>query len=460
MKRAACVAIWLLCMCVFRAANAATATTIATGDAVTIGYAALPLNGPWRFHVGDDPRWADPAFDDSAWEGVDLTPPPGARDNDVGLPGYVAGWQARGHAGYYGYAWYRMRVTVAAPPGRRLAVAGPFAVDSAYQLYANGRLLGAVGDFSGVTPTAYSMHRPALFPLPADLHGTVSIVLAIRVWLGPWARAPDGGGIHISPLIGTLSAITDHCRLQWLTLFEGYVVDAVEGLLLLLLAVMALSMRPVDPDPAYSWVAAAAFLLAVHRGNQAVMFLGSFETVHEFELFIVVLAIPLYTGAWILAWRAWFALRSPSWVQGAVLGLTLAYVLAAFVGRSWFRGVLPDFAFGAAAHVITVLRWGLLLLYALTAYQGVRQRPREGWYVLAPMAVLAAGIFGGELHYFGTAGIWFPFGIGLSLSECAYAAFVPLMAALLLGRLWSHGGGRPHLQPRASSMMRGAASPP
>jgi hypothetical protein len=60
----------------------------------------ITLNGPWRFHTGDDPRWADPAFDDSRWEVVDLTPRPGARDPDTGFPGYVPGWTTRGHPGY------------------------------------------------------------------------------------------------------------------------------------------------------------------------------------------------------------------------------------------------------------------------------------------------------------------------------------------------------------------------
>jgi hypothetical protein len=34
-------------------------------------------------------------------------------------------------------------------------------------------------------------------------------------------------------------------------------------------------------------------LLGIHRGNQVIMFLGNFETLHEFELFIITLAIPL-----------------------------------------------------------------------------------------------------------------------------------------------------------------------
>jgi hypothetical protein len=70
----------LLALCPFLAASAAPAA-----DArITIGQAVVALNGPWKFHTGDDPKWAEPAFDDSAWETVDLTPPAGARDNDVG----------------------------------------------------------------------------------------------------------------------------------------------------------------------------------------------------------------------------------------------------------------------------------------------------------------------------------------------------------------------------------------
>ena len=33
---------------------------------VTLGQSVVALPGPWKFHVGDDPQWADPAFDDSA----------------------------------------------------------------------------------------------------------------------------------------------------------------------------------------------------------------------------------------------------------------------------------------------------------------------------------------------------------------------------------------------------------
>lgn len=49
---------------------------------VTLGQSALPLYGPWKFTVGDSPidpstgllLWAEPDFDDSRWETVDVTP--------------------------------------------------------------------------------------------------------------------------------------------------------------------------------------------------------------------------------------------------------------------------------------------------------------------------------------------------------------------------------------------------
>src|SRR6266487_2102837 len=405
---------------------------------ITLGEAVVALNGPWRFHTGDNLRWSDRNFDDSTWEKVDLTAPPGARDNDVGLPGYVSGWGARGHAGCYGYAWYRLHLNVSLPAGETLALAGPFAVDSAYQLYANGRLLGGVGDFSGSTPTAYSNHRPALFTLPPDVAGGGDIVLAVRVWMGSWPRAPGAGGIHIAPIIGASKAVTDQYRLQWLVLFEGYVVDAMEGLVLVLLALMALYVMPFDRSGrAYAWLAAALLLIAIHRGNQAIMFLGHFETIHDFELFIIVLAIPLYMGTWIIAWSEWFKLRNLVWLPRVVAGLTLMYVLAAFLGRSWFRGVFPEIMFTSLHYVINTVRYALLFLYLLVTYQGVRHTGREGWYTLPAVLVLGVGLYGQEIFYLGTPGIWFPFGIGLSLNECAYAVFEPLLAGLLLRRLWS-----------------------
>src|ERR1017187_5167634 len=63
---------------------------------VTLGQSAVPLFGPWKFTVGDSPidpktgqqLWAEPGFDDSRWETVDLTPKDGAVDPNGGISGY------------------------------------------------------------------------------------------------------------------------------------------------------------------------------------------------------------------------------------------------------------------------------------------------------------------------------------------------------------------------------------
>jgi hypothetical protein len=42
-----------------------------------------------------------------------------------GLSGYVPGWTAKGHPGYWGYAWYRINVHLQERSGEKLTLAGP-----------------------------------------------------------------------------------------------------------------------------------------------------------------------------------------------------------------------------------------------------------------------------------------------------------------------------------------------
>src|ERR1700691_4673580 len=47
---------------------------------IVLGNATAELTGPWRFHTGDNPAWAQPDFDDSGWSTMDLTLPRGSYD--------------------------------------------------------------------------------------------------------------------------------------------------------------------------------------------------------------------------------------------------------------------------------------------------------------------------------------------------------------------------------------------
>src|SRR5262249_7306561 len=131
---------------------------------ITVGDSTTPLYGPWKFHIGDSPidpvnhspLWSETDFDDSNWESVNLTPRDASLNPVYGFSEMVRGWTARGHAGYWGYAWYRVRVLVDAPPGKSLALEGPPAVDDGYQVFQNGILIGSFGGFSSSRPIVYN----------------------------------------------------------------------------------------------------------------------------------------------------------------------------------------------------------------------------------------------------------------------------------------------------------------
>src|SRR5215469_885406 len=78
---------------------------------VTLGQSPVARTGPWKFHVGDDPRWADPGFGDSDWQPYELMPGHSPlTPEEVTQSGELPGRQQHGHPGYTGYAWYRIRL--------------------------------------------------------------------------------------------------------------------------------------------------------------------------------------------------------------------------------------------------------------------------------------------------------------------------------------------------------------
>ena len=412
---------------------------------VSLSEAMATLNGPWRFHVGDDPRWAEPGFDDSGWEAVDLAAAARATDGDVGLPNYAPGWSARGHPGYHGYAWYRIELVLRVPPGEPLALLGPWAVDSAYQVYANGTLLGGVGNFSGLVPLAYGYHYPTLFALPAMPREQEPMVIAIRVWMGPWGSPlPGAGGIHIAPAIGERHAVTAQYRLQWLEIFAGYAVDAIPALLFFLAAIGVLCLQPFDRGGrTYPWLAAALTLSGIQRGNQAFFFWLRIETVSELVIFIIALTGSLSLGAWMMAWRAWLGVKA-AWLPAVTAALTLVLIAAQLLARPWlFHATFPHFVSIGVRDLITTVRLAFLLILILIAGGGVRRPGSGGWYALPAVLAIGAALFTPELVAVHVPGIWFPWGVGLSLSECASVAFVLLLFVLVLRRLWSYAGRRP-----------------
>lgn len=424
---------------------AASEATVSTSRAS----AYQELVGPWRFHVGDDLEWSSAGFDASAWESVNLTASQGAHDGDVGLTGFVPGWGARGHSGYDGFAWYRLRVSLSAAPGEHLVMAGPPAVDSAYQVFCNGQVLGGEGDFSRVPPAVTSI-RPHLYSLGScsagnDTGAPAPMVIAFRVWMAPWdLDDPAGGGIRIAPVMGAQRAVMARYRQQWGQTFRGYIVEVIEALAFALLAVMAgRAYARERTNPAYTWLAAALVLTGLYRANQALFAWTHLETVPEFTLISLVLLVPLCLYCWTMTWYAWFAAPRLRWIPRFAAPAAALCILGEFASRPWLHGSLAASAGGVWETVVTWDRLLFLLMTIVIVYAARRSAARDRWWSLGALVSVSIGVYARELSSLNVPGIWFPFGTGVSRTQYAYAAFAVLLFVLLWRRSKPTGNAWP-----------------
>jgi hypothetical protein len=154
----------------------------------------MSLDGPWRFQIGDDPRWADPKFDDSAWQTVKL----GQSLAEQGIDAYA------------GYAWYRLRVqpqqlaqfNSPGNPQLELLVTG----DSIGQLaaYVNGL---EAGHTRGMTDQPSMYQSPPFVVHLSAPQADGTIVVAIQTWAG--SGVSIGGGLLRKVELGAEDDIAD-----------------------------------------------------------------------------------------------------------------------------------------------------------------------------------------------------------------------------------------------------------
>ncbi len=425
---------------------------------ISFGQSVVPLYGPWKFQIGDSPvdpvthapLWSEPVYDDSKWETVDLTPRQGTVDPFTRDPRYVAGWTMKGHAGYWGWAWYRIQVSIVAKPGEQLAL-GTFGwVDDAYQLFDNGVLLGSSGEFRGPgkAPIAY-FTQPAMFVLPQysssaqsgtggiERGATATEVLAFRVWMGPvrLSHHPFSGGFHYAPVLGESGVVAEKNHTEWLELMQQYAFSGFLGGPFLLLAIVAASLVLFDrSDRVYLWVA-AAFILAGFR--ECMFSLANWTqlvSIREFFLAFEVFVAPLAIGVWTTVWWKWFHLRRPAWVPKTIATLTVLDMVFELLGENLLYDIphSTSLVFHASSEVV---RLGLLGLLAFVAAKGIREQGREGWLVLPAVVLMAFAQFQSELISLHMHGTFFAFGTVFFYNEAADLAGAAVIALLLLRRL-------------------------
>jgi hypothetical protein len=430
-------------------ANAQPTDTIAH---VTLGQSAVPLYGPWKFTVGDSPidpstsqpLWAEPEFDDSKWETVDLTPEGGATDPIAGQSGYVPGWTTKGHPGYWGYAWYRIRVKVHARQGAELALAGPADVDDAYQVFDNGGIAGQFGDFSGSAPVVYST-RPKIFPMPQPGGQSAATttdepirVLAFRLWMAPSELViePDSGGLHSAPVLGEVDAVAAGHQIRWLELIRSFAFFAAEAVLFGLLSVLAFTLILFDrSDRVYLWMGALFLLIAAYFSFGVIGAWTELQSLPISELLTEGLLTPLIYAAWIMVFWVWFGLQRPPWLPRLTGGLTLLLGVSIILGDEIFFGLVPH---QVALHFVTVslvLRLVFLALLLWVVVEGIRRQGIEGWLVLPLVVLRGIWAFNAQLTLLHIRLHLSLFGVKVSLGGIASLLVAVVIALLLLRRL-------------------------
>jgi serine phosphatase RsbU (regulator of sigma subunit) len=436
-----------------------------TANAVKIALnrSAVPLYGPWKFTVGDSPidpvthrpLWAEPGFDDSKWETVDLTPGDGAKDPTFGFSGYAPGWTAKGHPGYWGYAWYRIRIQLNPQPGEKLAIAGPEDQDDSYELFADGTRLGSFGDFSGSRPTFY-LCQPMMFQLPSGVisapvatkfdpasanDGSKTVVLAFRFWMSRYSLRliQDSGGIHIAPLVGDAGMVNAIYQSQWLNPVRLLAIVFVKGAVFLLLGLTAFSLIFFDrADRVYLWIGAVLLLTAAYDAIGIAGYFTQFLNLIAIYIIQDCFLDPTVTVCWVMVWWVWFGFRRPSWLPLASATLAVVYAFEQAVWHLW-----TDIFFNEPSHPVSVSFYAASLAIRIAfigallwiVAQGVRRKGIEGWLALPPVLLFGIANFSRELETLHLQVNWLLFGAGIGITDLADLLLALVLALLLLRRL-------------------------
>jgi hypothetical protein len=133
----------------------------------------VSLGPNWLFAAGDNPAWASPTFDDSAWKTISTDKQLldyGIRDNR--------------------YGWYRLHIHLR--PGTRNLDIGVEHTFGSYEVYANGVRIGSNGNMAGLV--RFSQRTLVAYSVPDNLLAPQGdLVLALRFSLDASSTAHGRG---------------------------------------------------------------------------------------------------------------------------------------------------------------------------------------------------------------------------------------------------------------------------
>jgi hypothetical protein len=178
------------------------------------------------------------------------------------------------------------------------------------------------------------------------------------------------------------------------------------------------------------WFIVGLVLLALVRTNQAVYFWFDIESAHQFSIVTTVLIIPFIPGSWVMAWWEWYDLRRLKWIPKIVAILTLIYLVCQLLKIPW---LIPSINHALFQSIVDYVRLSLILLILFIIFQSILKHGLKDWITLLAIVLVSIGIFAKEVSDLNIIpGIWFPYGVGVSRSQYAYAFFALVMYIILI----------------------------
>jgi hypothetical protein len=424
------------------------------GQAVTLGDSIVSLNGPWKFSPGDSPwsmnpsvsspellvkspDWAQPAFNDSSWADVDLTPPPGSFDPSLGIKGFAPGWTKRGYPDLTEFAWYRLSLNIT-NPGQQLWLKMSDDVDDAYEVYANGQFVGQFGQFAPDGVSFY-ISQPASFPLP-PLPPDGQLELAVRVYMNPATPflLHSAGGMHQPPVIGlasTIHLLHDSVSDADLRSNFGNLLVAFLFLIMVPLAIWAwvLDHREI----AWLWLLCALNTQILWTIVNTVAGLTMTISGGTANFWLEVIFVPLRELFWILFWWCWFGFSMRRMIPIIAASLAVAHTFARFMVLSPMvanNSLTPTelSLFNALTIVILVAQTGVMLAVLREGYQRHRD---EAAVASLPIGLFVFAQFTTYLFIAADVSPYiFPFGLGISAVNVEHIVMISVIGALAAQR--------------------------
>ncbi|MDR3739909.1 MAG: SpoIIE family protein phosphatase [Terracidiphilus sp.] len=373
--------------------------------------ATLTIDGPWRFQLGDDSRWADPSFDDAAWRAIFLS----------------RATSSQGIEPYTGFAWYRIHLTEAqlAPSGVR-----------AQALLLSPNFVGQLAVFingvpSGSTPGMANhffmvLAEPFLVPIPPS----GPVVVAIRTWAGAEIKIQEGllGGVEAGPSSLLATRIASSVDRRW---NQFVAADVLLATLFLILAGFGLVLFLAQRSHAeYLWFTLLGFSVAAAGLSDAFYGLGSITLATSQLLGNITGRIFMaVTFEFVFLFTQSPLRRTVRIAQAAVLLLVPAYLV---LSTSWFHQL------SIIGEMFFVAFVSLMLLRAWTAGR------KDAGILLVPFFFVSiADSLNGILGYLADHSIlpssyaYFRFQIGpvvFRSGDMAYAVFLAALASVILYR--------------------------